>query len=491
MVDSWRAADRTDQRRTNAARTAQLCAAVTVVIGAIVLVGHVLGNVTMVHLASDAPAMVTESALEFVVLGSVLLWWMRADHGWSRLAATIVGATVAAYSLLTLIIYISASSWEIAIATVPGPDGSVPATQSAHTAVLFLLYGMSLMLVARPRLVVARTVLIALSSAAVMVAAFGLVYKVTYLYRESGIIGMGVHTLIAFLLLNTAFLCARPNEGLLSLLTADSHGGMLARRLVPATLLVPFVIALVVARFPNVDGATTAEALLVVTSLTVAMVIGLAIYSSVQMHHADLERQVLVNQLSELASRDPLTGTANRRVFTVRVEAALESARAGRSSGVAVVIVDLDGLKPANDTFGHGAGDRLIGGVATLLAGRVRGTDLVARLGGDEFGILLTEVQPAAAEALVGRLVRAVANATFDDDNNLLRTTVSAGIAHTDDGRLGVDEFVRLADTAMYLAKASGGNDYAWGTPRTKGDLTDMNDTTPAPPLTRQQLSDS
>lgn len=478
MAESWVPASREPRRRAQVRLSSLIGSSVAIAIGVIVLLGHAIGSVRLVHLTSASPAMVTESAIEFVVLGTALLAWLLVDIRATRVAATVVGIAVAAYSLLALVIYITGSAMEIAIGMLPAAHGRVPGTQSSHAAVLFLLYGMLLAMVPWPRLRVGRIAVTTLSSVALMVAAFGLVYRVTYLYREGGIIGMGVHTLIAFMMLNTALICARPEEGIVSLMTSDFNGGLLARLLVPTTLAVPFAIALVISRFTTDDGSASAEALLIVTSLIVAILVGLAIFSSVQIQRADAERQVLMAQLRDLAGRDPMTGLANRRIFTSRLEEAVRTADSTGARGLAVIVLDLDGLKPANDTFGHAAGDALIRGIGSLLAHHLRGTDLIARLGGDEFGILLSPVTADDADRLAGRLVRSVANASFSDGQNSLRSTISAGVVHSVAKGRSVDELLRLADSAMYVAKGSGGNDYAWGTPRerlpgTKGDPID------------------
>ena len=112
--------------------------------------------------------------------------------------------------------------------------------------------------------------------------------------------------------------------------------------------------------------------------------------------------------------------------------------------------VDVDGLKQANDRFGHDAGDELLRGVAGILRRNLRDADVVARIGGDEFGVLLPETQPDAMPALVERIQ--VACAAWRGTNPDLRLSVSIGWAAPEPfGDLR--EALRTADDRMYLAK--------------------------------------
>ena len=149
------------------------------------------------------------------------------------------------------------------------------------------------------------------------------------------------------------------------------------------------------------------------------------------------------------ARTDELTGLANRVAWTE----ALEQERPRRSRyrrPVVVMSIDVDGLKQANDRYGHDAGDELLRGVAGILQRNLRDADVVARIGGDEFGVLLPETQPDAMPALVERLT--VACAAWRGTNADLRLSVSIGWAAPEPfGDLR--EALRAADDRMYLAK--------------------------------------
>lgn len=174
------------------------------------------------------------------------------------------------------------------------------------------------------------------------------------------------------------------------------------------------------------------------------------------------------------ATRDALTGLGNRSFFRERAELALRIARA-KGRRMAVVFLDVDRFKRVNDSLGHGAGDVLLRTLAERLHARVRSSDIVlrdpedtvvSRLGGDEFTILLTDVHDGeATERVVGRVLRAVAAPVSLGDQSL-SVTMSAGVAVFPDDGEDIDALLQRADTALYQAKAKGGNAYQFFSPR-------------------------
>jgi len=156
---------------------------------------------------------------------------------------------------------------------------------------------------------------------------------------------------------------------------------------------------------------------------------------------------------THLAHHDPLTGLPNRMRFRQRLETALQTA-ARDGEELAVHYLDLDGFKPVNDTFGHAAGDMLLKEVAERLKSVLRAGDLVARLGGDEFAILQHASATTAAE-VANRCISILAK-PFAIANRQIGISVSIGIAVAPESGFDPDELMSAADTALYLAKASG-----------------------------------
>jgi diguanylate cyclase (GGDEF)-like protein/PAS domain S-box-containing protein len=170
-------------------------------------------------------------------------------------------------------------------------------------------------------------------------------------------------------------------------------------------------------------------------------------------HQRELQRQ-----LEHRSLHDPLTGLANRALFSDRVRLAhLRHRRYAR--GLAVAFIDLDDFKTVNDALGHPAGDQLLREVADRLRDRFRATDTVARVGGDEFAVLLDESGAVAdAERLAADVV-ALFEEPFTVAGRRLRVGASVGIAPVPSGRDDhrvVEELVSDADLAMYAAKQAG-----------------------------------
>ncbi len=149
--------------------------------------------------------------------------------------------------------------------------------------------------------------------------------------------------------------------------------------------------------------------------------------------------------LAEQARRDPLTGLVNRRGWEETLDA--EMARARRSGdALAVLMLDLDGLKAFNDTSGHQAGDELLAGVARMWSSQLRPTDVLARYGGDEFVALL----PGCPQSTAGRVADALLCHMPPGGS------CSAGVAQWDGLEDGA-ALVARADAALYAGKRAGG----------------------------------
>lgn len=163
------------------------------------------------------------------------------------------------------------------------------------------------------------------------------------------------------------------------------------------------------------------------------------------------QRTAQLRALSEEAGTDPLTGLKNRRALEAAlVEAAADWQRYGHRG--AVLLLDLNGFKPINDTHGHAAGDAVLQHLAGLLAQHTRGTDVVARLGGDEFVVLLREADTAAAIAKTRELRTVIATTPLVWGAALLPITASFGVATLAEAPQAA-AVLALADARMYQFK--------------------------------------
>jgi diguanylate cyclase (GGDEF)-like protein len=159
-------------------------------------------------------------------------------------------------------------------------------------------------------------------------------------------------------------------------------------------------------------------------------------------------------RLEALASRDPLTGIANRRRLEEAIAASLDQAAKSRCP-VAVAILDLDHFKRINDRFGHPAGDQVLKQAVTRWSQALRAVDLLARVGGDEFGLLLPGADAARVSEIAERLRRHVGAEPFRIRGATIRATVSIGVAVSARGRTP-ERLMASADRALYRAKRAG-----------------------------------
>lgn len=162
------------------------------------------------------------------------------------------------------------------------------------------------------------------------------------------------------------------------------------------------------------------------------------------------------NLIRQQALEDPLTGLLNRRAFTQRIgERLMECARNG--SGMALLLIDLDGFKQVNDSFGHHQGDVLLQKVAERLKLAVRDGDTLCRIGGDEFGVVLHSVgNEATASHVAERILYGLTRKPYDLGQTAFAIGASIGIAlYPEDGN-GEIELFKHADQALYRAKNSG-----------------------------------
>jgi diguanylate cyclase (GGDEF)-like protein/PAS domain S-box-containing protein len=164
------------------------------------------------------------------------------------------------------------------------------------------------------------------------------------------------------------------------------------------------------------------------------------------------ERKAHLDSLSWRATHDALTGLPNRTLFADRVTQAIsEASRAG--IGRALVMLDLDGFKAINDTYGHHAGDEVLRTVGERLSKVLRAADTVARLGGDEFGVLLVgDVSATGIQAIISKLSSKVAEpiAVGGDSVALI---LSVGVAMFPGDGTTYEALAASADRTMYTAK--------------------------------------
>jgi diguanylate cyclase (GGDEF)-like protein len=212
---------------------------------------------------------------------------------------------------------------------------------------------------------------------------------------------------------------------------------------------------------------TASHALVV---LSIVGVFAFAAFAWIFVLRRRVEQQTLAIRQSEerlrhLSQHDALTGLPNRFLLNDRLGMALK--RAGRfDTTLGLLMVDLDGFKEVNDTFGHHVGDLVLREVAVRLVRAVRQTDTVARLGGDEFIVLLPDLhRESEAEAIAAKLVTSISEPIeLENGGNSghpgVHISGSIGVCTTSDENGDPEKLLQRVDAAMYKAKAAGKNQY-------------------------------
>ncbi len=186
----------------------------------------------------------------------------------------------------------------------------------------------------------------------------------------------------------------------------------------------------------------------------------LANHTAIALENGRLEQSLeqlgrLKEELHHQALHDPLTGLANRSLFTQVVASRLE-ARDPSGMVPIVLFVDLDDFKLVNDSLGHAAGDALLVAVGDRLGSVLRSSDMAARLGGDEFAVLLRDTPDMKASMRVANRLTAAMGSFFEIEGRDVNVRASVGVAAGRPGIESAGDLLRNADVAMYSAKARG-----------------------------------
>lgn len=173
-----------------------------------------------------------------------------------------------------------------------------------------------------------------------------------------------------------------------------------------------------------------------------------------------LQNELMIKNetLARLSTSDPLTGLRTRRYATEALS--IEFLRAQRyKTPLSIIMADVDHFKKVNDTYGHPTGDAVLRGVASLLLGELRATDVGGRYGGEEIVVILHHGDIGGAAVLAERWRLATDCARFEATNGqMVGTSISLGVAEYHESMQSPEELVAAADEALYVAKSSGRN---------------------------------
>jgi two-component system, cell cycle response regulator len=173
---------------------------------------------------------------------------------------------------------------------------------------------------------------------------------------------------------------------------------------------------------------------------------------------ADETEEMALKRRYEFSIVDGLTGAMNRKHFDDRLIGELAYAKRHKA-GVTLMIIDVDHFKKINDRHGHQAGDTVLKRLATVIRSTLRVEDVFARYGGEEFAIIARGIDTQHAVLFAERIRMLVERTQFLHKTTPLQMTVSIGVASLADCRdASVDQLISLADSRLYVAKASGRN---------------------------------
>ena len=442
-------------------RTALVASLVPFLTGVVVLGGWSFDVEVLKRLVPGLTPMNPMTAVGFLFVGSGLaLTAKRPDHPIDRRIATALGLLTLLIGLVrvcSLVGLFDAGidrllfSDKLDAAGSGRPNGMAP-----NTAVNFILIGLALVVVDRPggRIRWPAQLLAVTAGVTSLLALIGYAYDLPSFYGIGSQMAMALPTALTFFVSSVGILCARPRLGIMSVVSGDTNGGTMIRRLLPAVLVIPAALgALRMAghSFFLLDTALGLWVLVVSIMTVLAVLVG---WNALLLHRADLERARTARTLAHQALHDALTELPNRRLFLERLAEQIERGRTGGACG-AVLFVDLDLFKVINDSLGHVVGDETLIAAGARIRGLVCANDVVARLGGDEFTVLLTDVTDRDRAADVADRIRNAFEHPFTVGLHEVFTSVSIGIAFTSGDETALD-VLRHADLAMYQAKARG-----------------------------------
>ena len=158
-----------------------------------------------------------------------------------------------------------------------------------------------------------------------------------------------------------------------------------------------------------------------------------------------------------LASVDILTGLLNRRVLFERFDAEIDRSRR-YNTPLSLAMIDLDHFKAINDTFGHAAGDAVLGKVGDIIRACIRSSDIAGRYGGEELCVVLPQTDAEGAYALAESLRKLIEESVISIDGKTIAVTASIGVAALHADSKGAQQVLMAADEALYRAKRAGRN---------------------------------
>ena len=187
------------------------------------------------------------------------------------------------------------------------------------------------------------------------------------------------------------------------------------------------------------------------------------IHSALNKKYIFQDLQEKNERLKKLSVTDSMTGLFNHRYLIEQLERVFNFYLRFKRP-FSFIMIDMDHFKLINDTYGHLVGDQVLVRVATVLTSGRRNTDIVGRYGGEEFALLLPEITPENAKKVALRIIDNIRSLTYvNKSSQIFQVSASLGIVSCPDPKASrAEDFISLADQALYKAKNEGGNCVYW-----------------------------
>jgi diguanylate cyclase (GGDEF)-like protein len=382
--------------------------------------------------------MVPATALTLLAaVASLALSKPRSSRGSLR-ASRLIGYIVAAVGVATLLVYALGYHQ---------PANALARASAPQSALAFILLG------AICSTIRSREGLTSFASDLCTVALIGIILFLFagYIFFVDAFVGVSTsnitapHTLLCLALLTFVAIARRAQEGrMFAVLIGRGIGSHILRLVLPVIIFAPFLIFGVIGYFDGHGVLSASFSRALAAPVEALAIIGFVAWMA--KHTNNLERE-----LRRLSITDELTGVLNRRGFFAVADYAMRNALRTRTP-LTLFYFDLDGLKEANDRFGHDVGSQVIGRFARLLSRSFRTGDIVARIGGDEF-VVLANGGVANADGLIRRLQDAVA---AHNQTGRLPVAIAYSSGHIEVPNapdVSIDQVITEADALMYKQK--------------------------------------
>lgn len=447
-----------DPRWRRLARVRLFCNATCIasgVLGSLILIGWVSGAALLKSAFLGIGAIEPGVALALILLG-LSLWLLLPDppRRLRRFGGLALAGAVTCLGAITLIdrwfhLDLGASSLLLRHAVVSPRMAPITATTVLALGVAMLLLDW------KTQISVRHSQLLSLGGTlAAIMSLSGYINGADPIYGFFSFAPVAVYISFLLSLMSAAVFFARPKVGIPADLMGKFIGSSVARRLLPAVIVIPIGAAWLRMRLEQAGWLGMELGLALNVTMNVISLSFLVWLYARKLNKADeslKEERKSKDALYDASLRDELTGLYNRRGFLTFAEEQMRLAASGRRELV-VLFADVDGLKAINDGYGHSEGDRALRMAADTLLAVFRDTDLISRLGGDEFAILALDCSPAGLvriEAHLDRALRATNNGA-----NPWKLSISLGAIHVDSEHpVSIDELLEKADLMMYERK--------------------------------------